>query len=378
MNPKYTSLWEPFRLPVSGIDLKNRIMMAPMTTWSGNHDGTVSDAEIEYYKKRSGGVGVVATACAYVQPEGKAFSGQIGVHSDDMLPSLTRIAQTIQQEGAKAILQIHHGGRMCPPGEVPDGQPVSASAIAAEREGAAVPRAMTGEEILATIKAYGNATRLAILAGFDGVEIHGANTYLIQQFFSPHSNRRTDEWGGTIEKRMKFPLAVVDEVLENVKQYATSPFAVGYRLSPEEMEEPGITIEDTFQLVDALAEKPMDYLHISTLDFWGGSMRDESDECSHTTLIQERVGNKIPVIGVGSLHTPDDVLKVVEEGNVPLVALGRELLMEPEWVQKAQNGSADKIRTTLSVHDQEELVIPDNLWHGLITRKGWLPVVDNE
>lgn len=378
MNPKYASLWEPFRLPVSGIELKNRMMMAPMTTWSGNQDGTVSDAEIEYYKKRSGGVGVVATACAYVIPEGKAFSGQIGVHSDEMLPSLKRIAKTIQQEGAKAFLQIHHGGRMCPPSEVPNGQTFSASAVAAEREGAAVPREMTGKEILTTIKAYGNATRLAILAGFDGVEIHGANTYLIQQFFSPHSNRRTDDWGGTLEKRMKFPLAVVDEVLQNVKQYAKSPFAVGYRISPEEVEEPGITMEDTLHLVDVLGEKPMDYLHISTPNFWGGSMRDASDKQSRTLLIQERVGNKIPVIGVGSLHTPDDVLKVVEEGNLPLVALGRELLMEPEWVQKAQNGSADKIRTTLSVHDQDELVIPDNLWHGLITRKGWLPVVDNE
>jgi 2,4-dienoyl-CoA reductase-like NADH-dependent reductase (Old Yellow Enzyme family) len=130
--------------------------------------------------------------------------------------------------------------------------------------------------------------------------------------------------------------------------------------------------------MDALAEKPMDYLHISTANFWSGSMRDASDKQSRPLLIQERVGNKIPVIGVGSLHTPDDVLKVVEEGNLPLVALGRELLMEPEWVQKAQNGSVDKIRTTLSVHDQDELVIPDNLWHGLISRKGWLPVVDNE
>ncbi|WP_153633053.1 NADH-dependent flavin oxidoreductase [Prolixibacter sp. SD074] len=378
MNPKYASLWEPFRLPVSGIELKNRIMMAPMTTWSGNLDGTVSDAELNYYKKRSGGVGVVATACAFIMPEGKGFSGQIGAHSDAMLPSLKRLAETIQQEGAKAILQIYHGGRMCPPNEVPGGQPLSASAVAAEREGAAVPRAMAEEEILSTIKAYGNATHLAILAGFDGVEIHGANTYLVQQFFSPHSNRRTDVWGGTLEKRMKFPLAVVDEVLQNVKQYAKSPFAVGYRLSPEEMEEPGITMEDTLQLVDALAKKPLDYLHISTMNLWDGSMRDASDKRSRTLLIQERVGNKIPVIGVGSLHTPDDVLKVVEEGNLPLVALGRELLMEPEWVQKAQNGSVDKIRTTLSVHDQNELVIPDNLWHGLISRKGWLPVIENE
>ncbi|MDP4207130.1 MAG: NADH-dependent flavin oxidoreductase, partial [Bacteroidota bacterium] len=126
MNTVSDKLFEPFHLPVSGIKLKNRIIMAPMTTWSGNEDGTVSNAEISYYKRRSSGVALVITACAYVIPQGKGFSGQIGVHDDAMIPSLMKIASTIHGNGALAILQIYHGGRMSPPEVIPDNQPLSA------------------------------------------------------------------------------------------------------------------------------------------------------------------------------------------------------------------------------------------------------------
>jgi 2,4-dienoyl-CoA reductase-like NADH-dependent reductase (Old Yellow Enzyme family) len=372
MNPKYNPLFQPFQFP-NGVEIKNRLVMAPMTTWSGNQDGSVSEAEIAYYRVRSQNLGIVMTAAAYVMPAGKGFAGQIGAHSDEMLPSLKQMASTIQEQGAKAILQIYHGGRMCPPTIVPNGQPVSASAIAAERSDAVVPREMTAAEIVETIKSFGAATRRAIEAGFDGVEIHGANTYLIQQFFSPHSNRRTDQWGGSVEKRMTFPLAITDEVINIVTQQAQRPFIVGYRFSPEEMENPGITMADTLQLIDALAEKKLDYLHVSTMNFWGGSMRDETDKKSRGMIVHERVGHKIPIIGVGSIKTADEALQVIETG-IPLIAMGRELLMEPQWVAKVQQGQETQIRTTLSKSAQQELIIPDGLWQVIMTREGWLPV----
>jgi 2,4-dienoyl-CoA reductase-like NADH-dependent reductase (Old Yellow Enzyme family) len=151
-------------------------------------------------------------------------------------------------------------------------QPISASAIAAARPGSVVPREMTEEEIYTIIHAFGEATRRAIEAGFDGIEIHGANTYLIQQFFSPHSNCRTDRWGGTLEKRMAFPLALIESVQNAVATHAKTPFIVGYRISPEEMENPGITMEDTLHLVDVLAEQKLDYIHVSVRGFWDGSI----------------------------------------------------------------------------------------------------------
>lgn len=349
--------------------------MAPMTTWSGNADGTVSDAEIAYYQKRSQGLGIIMTAAAYVMPQGQGFAGQIGAHTEEMMPSLIRMVKTIQAQGAKAILQIYHGGRMSPPDVLPDKQPVSASAIPAVHGNTTVPRALTEEEITQTIKAFGYATRRAIAAGFDGVEIHGANTYLIQQFFSPHANRRDDRWGGSVEKRMTFPLAVTDEVIDTVTRYAESPFIVGYRFSPEEIENPGITMTDTLQLVETLATRKLDYLHVSTMNFWGGSLRDETDKKSRTVIIHERIGNRIPIMGVGAVHTPEEALQMLETG-VPLVAIGRELLMEPDWVQKIQEGREDQIRTTLPKGAQQELVIPEGMWKVITGMKGWLPVVD--
>ncbi|MCP8967922.1 NADH-dependent flavin oxidoreductase [Ectobacillus ponti] len=369
MNETFASLFQPFALR-SGVELKNRVLMAPMTNFASNEYGTVSEEELAYYKERAGGVGAVITACTYVTRDGKGFHGEFAADTDEFIPSLRQLAETIQGEGAKAILQIFHAGRMAPPEELLDNQPVSASAVAPEREGAVTPRELTAEEVENIVKAFGDATRRAIEAGYDGVEIHGANTYLIQQFFSPHSNRRTDKWG----ERTAFPLAVVASVKAAVAAHAKGPFVVGYRLSPEERENPGITMEDTLQLVDLLAGQDLDYIHVSTQDFWAGSMRDE-DTRSRTLLIQERVGSRIPVIGVGSVHTPEDAVKVLETG-VPLVALGRELIMEPKWVQLVQEGRESEIRTTLSKQSKEELVIPNYLWGAIINSPGWFPVVD--
>jgi len=369
------NIFQPVKLPVSGIELPNRMVMAPMTTFSGNQDGTVSEDELKYYSRRSKAAGTIVTACAYVIPHGKGFYGQIGAHSDEMINSLKSMVKAIKLNGAKAILQIYHGGRMSPLTEVPDGVILSASNIPAVQSPNNIPRAMLEIEIQETIAAFGEATRRAIEAGFDGVEIHGANTYLLQQFFSPHANQRSDAWGGSIENRMRFPLAVVDEVIGKVAKFAKHPFAVGYRISPEEIENPGITIEDTLQLVDALASRKLDYLHVSVMNFFGPSLRDASDTVSRTVLIYNKVNNRLPVIGVGSVVSAVNVQAILETG-VELVAMGRELLMEPDWLELVKANKNDKIRTTLSKRAQNELVIPDAMWNALISRTGWLSVVD--
>ena len=372
MNSNYKNILSPFTFPVSGIEVTNRIVMAPMTTFSGNDDGTTTDAEVAYYKERNQSAGLLITACAYVIRHGKGFHGQIGADTDELIPSLRRIAETLKANGNKAVLQIYHGGRMSPPEELLDGQSVSASAVAAEREGAQVPREMTESEIEETIVAFAEATRRAIAAGFDGVEIHGANTYLLQQFFSPHSNRRTDKWGGDLIKRMAFPLAVVDSV-KQAAALAGRPFLVGYRISPEEMENPGITMEDTLYLAEALSHKELDYLHVSVMDFWAGSMRDKQDTAVRAQLIAAKVGHILPVIGVGGFHTPEDAEKVLEMG-IPLVAMGRELLMDPHWLTKVKENVADKIETELDINAQDALKIPTPLWQGLVLRTGWMPL----
>ena len=372
MNTNYKNILSPFTFPVSGIEVSNRIVLAPMTTFSGNDDGTTNDAEVAYYKERNESAGLLITACAYVIKQGKGFHGQIGADTDEMIPSLKRIAGALKEKGGKAVLQIYHGGRMSPPEELHEGQTVSASAVPAERPDAQVPREMTHSEIEETIEAFGKATRRAIEAGFDGVEIHGANTYLIQQFFSPHSNRRTDKWGGDLTKRMTFPLAVVDAV----KQAAAStnrPFLVGYRISPEEIENPGISMKDTLYLAEALSIKDLDYLHVSIMDFWAASIRDKEDTASRALLILDKVGHILPIIGVGGICTPEEVEKVLATG-VQLVAMGRELLMDPCWLKKVEENIVDQIETELDVTAQDFLKIPTPLWYGLVSRTGWMPL----
>ncbi|MBT2658035.1 NADH-dependent flavin oxidoreductase [Bacillus sp. ISL-18] len=374
MNSKYAPLFESFTFP-SGVEVKNRIVMAPMTNFSSNPDGTVTDAEVSYYARRSGGVGMVVTACTYVTANGKGFQGEFGGDSDELIPSLQQLATGIKEQGAKAVLQIFHGGRQCPPELVPNGEIVSASPVPVEGKGKPVPKELTDQEIEAIIHDFGETTRRAIEAGYDGVEIHGANGYLIQQFFSPHTNRRDDRWGGSSEKRLTFPLAVVDEVKKVAAEHAKDPFIIGYRFSPEEPETPGITMAETFVLIDALAKKNLDYLHVSLQEFWSKPRRGVEDSRSRIEIIQERVGDKVPVIGVGSLYTADDVLKACQSG-VPFIAMGRELIIDPDWVQKVKEGREAEIETKIDKSKQQELVVPDPLWQAIIHSPGWFPGIE--
>lgn len=373
MNEQFKPLFDSFSLR-SGIELKNRLVLAPMTNFSSNPDGTVTDDEVTYYIRRSSGVGLVITACTYVTANGKGFPGEFGADTDEMIPSLRRLATAIKEQGAKAVLQIFHGGRACPPELVPNGDVVSASDVAPNEEGAKAPRPLTDSEVESIVKDFGETTRRAIEAGFDGVEIHGANGYLIQQFFSPHTNRRTDRWGGSVEQRLSFPLAVVKEVKQAVALHAKEPFIVGYRFSPEEEETPGITMADTLVLVDALADQELDYLHVSLMDFLSKPRRGVEDTRSRIEIIKERAGNRVPVMGVGSIHTADDASKAL--GIVPLVALGRELIVEPDWVEKVEQGRESEIATTLTKDDQQRLVVPDPLWQAIMNTPGWFPVVE--
>lgn len=378
MNPDNQLMLSPYILP-NGVELKNRIVMAPMTNFSSNPDGTVSDDEVSYYARRSGGVSMVITACTYVTPNGKGFHGQFRGDLDEMIPSLSRLAKAIKDQGAKAVLQIFHGGRMCPPELVPNGEIVSASDVPAERGGVPseeiTPRALTEQEIEEIIHAFGETTRRAIKAGYDGVEIHGANGYLIQQFFSPHSNRREDRFGGSLEKRMTFPLAIVDEVQRVVKEHATPEFIVGYRFSPEEPETPGITMGDTLKLVDTLADKGLHYLHVSLADFYSTARRGVEDTSkSRIEYLLETIDNRVPLIGVGSIYKAEDASKAFKAG-VPLLALGRELIIDPDWVQKVAEGRENEIVTKIDQTKQNELVIPDPLWNVIIHTPGWFPGV---
>lgn len=351
------------------LKLRNRLVMAPMTTWSGESDGQLSQEELDYYKARSKGVGLVITATTYTVEHGKGFDGQFYAGSDEMIPSLKKLSKVIHQGGAKAILQVFHAGRKSSPKDMPDGITRSASNVPGNREADNIPKAMSIEEIDVLVNSYGDVVKRAYDAGFDGIEIHGANTYLLQQFFSPHANVRTDDYGGTIKKRMKLLLDIVQTTL-SVRDEINKDFIIGYRFSPEENHTPGITLEDTKLLLDALCETDLDYLHISLGDYKQSSIRDDYKTNTLKQLI-ERVDHKKPFIGVGSVFTKEDAEDLLEY-EVDMIALGRQLLIDPNTVEKWLE---DKTAWThYDVHKKKNLNIPGPLHERILAYDGWVPI----
>lgn len=339
----------------NGVTLKNKVVMAPMTTMSSFYNGMVSKDELAYYAKRAGGPGMVSTAVANVTPNGKGFEGELSATSDEMIPSLRSLAETIQSKGAKAVLQIFHAGRKTFVRIIGGEQPVSAGTVKAlYPEDSETPRALTSDEVEAIIKDFGQATKRAIIAGFDSVELHGANTYLLQQFFSENSNQRTDKWGGNRDERITFAKAVIKEVQSVIDKYATKPFILGYKLSPEEIEKPGIRLDLYF--VEKI-KHDVDYIHLSMGSYLRTSLNNPEDKKPILNYFIETIGPEVPLIGLGSVETPKDVQEVINKG-ASLVAIGRELLREPNWVDKVQRNDENSIRTTISASDMDEPSIP--------------------
>ena len=360
MNKKYEKLFETITLP-NGVELKNRFVLAPLTHTSSNDDGTISDVEIPYIEKRSKDVGLAINAASNVNDIGKAFPGQPSVAHDSDIEGLKRLAQAMKKNGAKALVQIHHGGaqalaNLTPNGDVVAPSPITLKSFGQQHEHDA--REITPKEIEQTIKDFGEATRRVIEAGFDGVEIHGANHYLIHQFVSPYYNRRNDEWSD----HMKFPTAVIDEVLKAKSKYASDDFIIGYRLSPEEAESPGISMEITEQLINTITEKSIDYVHISLGDIHSTTREGKYAGQERLKLIHQWVDGRIPVIGIGSVFTADDALDAIKSTGVELVALGREILLDYNFISKIQEGKEDEILSEFDPHREDKHELPPNLW----------------
>ncbi|HAX4932176.1 TPA: NADH-dependent flavin oxidoreductase [Escherichia coli] len=380
MTNKHPSLFSPFML-TEKIKLRNRIVMAPMTTWSANPDGTISEQELEFYKRRSQNVGLVITGCTYVTPSGIGFTHEFAAYDDRFINSLEKLAAAAQSGGAPAILQIFHAGNKAIPELVPNNDVISASASSVKTgdfmKRVVQSREMTENEIQETIRAFGDVTKRAIKAGFDGIELHGAHGFLLQNFFSPLFNQRNDRWGGDLEGRMRFPLAVLQEVKNVVYEYATKPFAIGYRISSEESATGGLRIEDTYKLLDRLISSGISYIHTSLVSI-NDSYPVESPNGPRTIeLILNHIAGRVPVIAAGKIRTPSQAQEAISTG-LPLVAIGKGLVINPEWVTLAESGRGHEIQTTLNPQLVPELTIPDKLWDQIQASKGtgWFPLMD--
>ena len=344
----YPRLFEPFS--IGNLTLKNRISMAPMETHLGAPDGGVNDAIIAYYSERArGGAGLIITEFTCVDAE-TGFSSnvpQLRLDNDRFKAGHARLVAAIHAAGAKAVIQISHAGRQTKESVI-GRQPVSASAIPLNSIYMnAVPRPLEDAEIHHLIGRYANTARLAMLAGYDGVMLHGAHGYLLQQFLSPLMNHREDEWGGDFERRLRFPT----EVIKAVKaQIGNKPLM--YRMSVVDGVEGGITIEDSEKIAPRLCEAGVDAIDIS----WGflesahlilePMSVEEGDRLPYARRIREATGR--PVITAGVMRWPDKCEQAVINGDTDIVSLGRALLADPMWPIKAQRGLVDDIRPCTS------------------------------
>lgn len=348
MTVAYPRLFEPFT--IGNLTIKNRIVMAPMETHLGDPDGAVNEEVIAYYRERAlGGTGLILVEFSCVDSTDGYSSNvpQLRLDNERYKAGHARLVSSIKSAGASVIVQLSHAGRQTKQSII-GRQPVSASAVPLNsiymNE---VPRALEEHEIERIIASYANAARLAVMAGYDGVMLHGAHGYLLQQFLSPVMNLRDDAWGGDFERRLRFPL----EVIKAVKaQLGGRPLL--YRMSVVDGVPGGLTIEDSEKIAPYLCEAGVDAIDISRGFLESPELIlepmsvDEGDRLPLSRRIREATGK--PVITAGVMRWPDKCEQAVVNGDTDLVSLGRALLADPMWPIKAQRGNVEDIRPCTS------------------------------
>src|ERR1700755_3238218 len=375
-------VWSPFRFNC-GQQMANRFAMAPLTTDSSHEDGTATEYELEFVRRRAAsGFGATISSAAYVEQDGRSWQG-IGVTHDGHLSSLHRRAEAMRAAGGLAILQIYDGGRIAKPELIGEQGLRAASAVASLRPGAKTPRAMTSDEVGNLIESFREAASLARKAGFDGVEIHGANHYAVHQFFSPRANHRVDNWGGTLLKRMNFPLAVAQAVRDGLGP----KLIAGFRVTPFESESDGYTLEDSKLLCDELARLNLDYISVSLDDYrksrptgetrvYNGPVeKTYAPAESPITEFARVVAGRAAVMASGGIRTCADAEGAINMG-ADLVAVGRAVVVDPEWLSKVRSKSETSILAGLPKEEleiAEALSIPPRMVEYLLSRPGWIP-----
>ena len=351
MQTKFPKLFEPGL--IGNVRLKNRVIKAPQHTGLANPDGSVTDRMLRYYKDVAlGGVSMVIVEYAWIDNDAsRASPCQLGIASMDHIPGLSLLAQTIQANGAKAAIQISHAGRQ----KFTLSRPIKAPSAVPWEEiyaaGCPPPDELTFEEIQQIVKSFGDAAKRAQTADFDMVEIHACHGYLISNFLSPRTNKRTDWYGGSLENRMRFLLELMAEILRQVGP----DYPVCVRVSGIDYEPDGTKIDETIELC-----KRLEALGVAAIHMSGGNHHQTIHEVSpmgmslaHNVWAAEAVKKEIeiPVIASGSITHPDLAEKILSDGKGDFIGLGRPLWADPYWPQKAMEGRPEDIRPCIRCND---------------------------
>ncbi|MBI2831173.1 MAG: FAD-dependent oxidoreductase [Chloroflexi bacterium] len=350
-NKYFPTLFSPAN--IGKVRFKNRIVMLPMGTSYAGINGEVTGRTIDHFAERAkGGTGLITVG--NVSINGRIALNQLVLDSDWFMLGHYELAEAVHAHGAKICCQLNHPGRQQYPVSLEGKQPVSSSAIQSHYytgEVFPMPRALEKAEIYQIIEKYAAAALRVKKAGYDMVELHGANGYLITQFVSPFMNKRTDEFGGSLENRLRFPL----EILKRVKEVVGNDFPVGMRFSVEEFAKGGITIKDSPEIIRRLAAGGLDYISPSagiyeTMDFAHDTIDKEEGWKTNLWEATKKAAN-IPVIAGGSLKTPAFCEKLLVKGTMDFIGLARPLLADPHWANKAREGRVDDIRLCISCYE---------------------------
>lgn len=320
-------LLEP--LKVKGMLLNNRLVMPPMALGKAEKDGKVSQAILDYYNERTKGgyIGLVFTEHCYITPQGQAGPNQLSIKSDSMIEGLKRLTQIIHSNGSKAAIQISHSGSEASR-EVTGMEPVGPSPIINPHKGKEIPRELTKQEIKDIVVLFKQAAVRAKEAGFDAVEIHSAHWYFLNQFYSPLTNKRTDEYGGGVQNRIRIHL----EVIRAVREAVGDDYPVFLRLGASDYTEGGTTIEDSLIAARAFEQAGIDLLDVSG-GLCGFIRPGEGYFAPLTQALKKELS--IPVILTGGITKAKLAEQLLEEGKADLIGVGRAILGDANWAKNA-------------------------------------------
>jgi NADPH2 dehydrogenase len=329
-------LLEP--LKTASISLTNRLVMPPMATRKAGPDGKVSQALLEHYddKSRGGYIGLVIIEHSYISPEGKAHHNQLSVAGDSVIEGLQKLAAVIHRNGSIAVMEISHAGSQAVE-EVTGTAAVGPSAVINPRSGN-IPRELTVAEIAKIVQAFSAAADRVKKAGFDGVEIHAAHGYLLNQFLSPLTNKRSDEYGGSLSNRIRIHL----EVIKAVRAAVGETFPILVRLGASDLTEGGTTIADS-----QLAAREFEKAGVAVLDVSGGfcgyivpGLSGQGFFAPLSEAVKKAVS--VPVILTGGVTESQAAEKLLAEGKADLIGVGRAILNDSKWAQKAVESLSGK------------------------------------
>lgn len=322
-------------ITINRLRLPNRLVMPPMATSKSSPDGTVTDALCAYYaeKSRGGYIGLVITEHCYVSPDGKAHAGQLSAADDRVVPGLARLVDTIHGNGTRVFAQLSHAGAFADPNAA-GGETISADALRAPglRAQSPTPRRMTAADIARVTENFAKAAVRVKAAGYDGVEIHSAHKYLLNQFYSPLSNHRTDAYtGSTIAGRIRLHL----EILRAVRQAVGADYPIALRLGACDYMDGGTTIADSAEAAKLFAQAGLDLLDIS-----GGFcsyVNPRSKEQGYFSEITEQIkaNTSIPVLLTGGITEADAAEALLAAGKADLIGVGRAILRDSDWAKRA-------------------------------------------